>query len=54
MLDLIKAKVVRIELQLCVGEEVGPREGIRARWQWGPRQSGKPFKLSIVLDTIHR
>jgi len=37
--------VVRIELRLCVGEEVRPRKGIRARWRRGPRQSGKPFEV---------
>ena len=29
VVDIIKAKVIRIELRLCVGEEVG-RKGIRA------------------------
>jgi hypothetical protein len=32
-LDFIKAKVIRVELRLCVGEEVRPRKGIRARWR---------------------
>ena len=43
--------MIRIELRLCVGEEVG-RKGIQARWWWDSRQGGEPFELSMVSDTI--
>ena len=52
-LDLIEAKVIRIEFATLRWGGSQTSQGHLSQWRWGPRQIGKPFELGMVSDTIH-